>query len=218
MNCPGCGGTRIVKAGIRYLEEWSEVQRYLCKDCGLRFSHSVAKRYKMSRFSDPKATAVFRELKEAGSEECTLLHPVQNVWAGDISQQIQSSKGKLVEYALWMQKQGYAEATITRRIRLFGTLVKRGVNFLDVESVKEGIARQKNWSPKTKALAVDGYTNFLKMLGQTWIPPHYKPIRKLPFIPLEREIDDLIAACNPKTAAFLRLLKETGARLGSMAT
>ena len=117
-----------------------------------------------------------------------------------------------------MQKQGYAEATITRRIRLFGTLVKRGVNFLDVESVKEGIARQKNWSPKTKALAVDGYTNFLKMLGQTWIPPHYKPVRKLPFIPLEREIDDLIAACNPKTAAFLRLLKETGARLGSMAT
>jgi integrase len=113
-----------------------------------------------------------------------------------------------------MQKQGYAEATITRRIRLFETMIKRGINLLDAENVKDGISKQKTWGLKTRVLAVDGYTNFLKMLGQTWIPPHYKPIRKLPFIPLEREIDELIAGCNPKTATFLRLLKETGARLG----
>jgi len=44
--------------------------------------------------------------------------------------------------------------------------------------------------------------------------PHYKPIRKLKFIPLEQEIDELVTGCNPKTETFLRLLKETGARLG----
>jgi len=145
-----------------------------------------------------------------------VLQPVQNQETGDISrlQQIQSSRGKIVEYTLWSQKQGYADATITRRIRLFETLVKRGVNLLDAESVKDGISRQKTWGLKTKVLAVDGYANLLKMLGQTWIPPHYKPVRKLPLIPSEREIDELIAGCNPKTATFLRLLKETGARLG----
>ena len=113
-----------------------------------------------------------------------------------------------------MQKQGYAESTIVRRIRLFETLVKRGVNLLDNENVKESISNQKTWGLKTKALAVDGYTNFLKMLGQTWIAPRYKPARKLPLIPKEREIDELIAGFNPKTAIFLQLLKETGARLG----
>jgi integrase len=52
------------------------------------------------------------------------------------------------------------------------------------------------------------------MLGGQWAPPKYKPIRKLPFIPTEQEIDQLIAACNKKTSTFLQLLKETGARCG----
>ncbi|MEM4982309.1 MAG: tyrosine-type recombinase/integrase [Candidatus Bathyarchaeia archaeon] len=34
----------------------------------------------------------------------------------------------------------------------------------------------------------------------------------MPFVPLEREIDDLIAGCSRHIAAFLQLLKETGAR------
>ncbi|MBC7130759.1 site-specific integrase, partial [Candidatus Bathyarchaeota archaeon] len=37
---------------------------------------------------------------------------------------------------------------------------------------------------------------------------------RLPFIPLERELDDLIAGATRKTAAFLQLLKETGMRAG----
>lgn len=37
---------------------------------------------------------------------------------------------------------------------------------------------------------------------------------KLPFIPREREIDQLIAGCNSKTSTFLQLLKETGMRCG----
>jgi integrase len=52
------------------------------------------------------------------------------------------------------------------------------------------------------------------MLGGKWEPPKYKPTRKLPFIPTEQEINQLIAGCNRKTATFLQLLKETGARSG----
>jgi len=37
---------------------------------------------------------------------------------------------------------------------------------------------------------------------------------KIPFIPIEGELDALIAACGPKTSAFLQLLKETGMRCG----
>jgi integrase len=120
----------------------------------------------------------------------------------------------LVNYGWWMKKEGYAENTIVRRVRLLSTLAKRGANLLDPESVKDAIARQNGWNVKTKELAVEAYSCFLRMVGGSWNPPVYKPTRKLPFIPTEREIDQLIAGCNRKTAAFLQLLKETGARCG----
>jgi hypothetical protein len=40
-----------------------------------------------------------------------------------------------------MQKAGYAENTITRRIRLLTTLAKREADLLDPESVKVAIAK-----------------------------------------------------------------------------
>jgi integrase len=52
------------------------------------------------------------------------------------------------------------------------------------------------------------------MQGLKWEKPRYKPVDKLPFIPTEREIDDLIAGCSKQISVFLQLLKETGARLG----
>ncbi|MGQ9551643.1 MAG: tyrosine-type recombinase/integrase [Candidatus Bathycorpusculaceae bacterium] len=69
---------------------------------------------------------------------------------------------------------------------------------------------------KRKANAVKAYTSFLKMAGGTWQPPICRDVRKLPFIPLEREIDDLAASCNRYIAAFLRMGKETGARAGEI--
>ena len=93
-------------------------------------------------------------------------------------------------------------------------MVKLGANLFDPESVKETIAKQKNWSNGRKANAVDAYTSFLVMLGMRWDPPRYKRIRKLPFIPTESELDQLIAGCGFKTGTFLLLLKETGMRAG----
>jgi DNA-directed RNA polymerase subunit RPC12/RpoP len=38
IRCPECGSTRLNKDGMRYLKHGTSVQRYLCKDCGYRFS------------------------------------------------------------------------------------------------------------------------------------------------------------------------------------
>ena len=47
------------------------------------------------------------------------------------------------------------------------------------------------------------------------MPPKYVGTQKIPeFIPTEKEIDDLIAGCGPKTATMLQTLKETGIRIG----
>ena len=69
------------------------------------------------------------------------------------------------------------------------------------------------WS---KNNAVDAYSSFLQMVGGKWEAPAYKTVRKIPFIPKEAEIDQLIAGSSNRMATFLLLLKETGARCGEI--
>jgi len=126
----------------------------------------------------------------------------------------QESIAKIVEYSFWLLKQGYSKATIEGRVKLLKRLATLGANLLDPESVKEAISKQDAWSEGRKELAVEAYTSFLSMLGGKWDPPKYKRIAKLPFIPAESEIDQLIAGCGKKMAAFLQLLKETAVRAG----
>ena len=123
-------------------------------------------------------------------------------------------KGKIIEHVWWLQKQGYKESTIIGRSALLKILVKRGADLLDPESVKEVIAKQQTWSEGRKELAAEAYTTFLKMTGGKWDKPKYKRIQRLPWIPTEAEIDQLIAATSPRTGTFLLLLKETGMRPG----
>lgn len=122
-------------------------------------------------------------------------------------------KGKLVEFAWWLKKQGYKDSTITSKVKLLKILVQRGGKLGDPESVKEVIAKQ-NWSEGRKENAVDAFTSYLTFAGGEWDPPSYRRVDKLPFIPTEQELDALIAGCGPKMACFLQLLKETGMRAG----
>jgi integrase len=124
------------------------------------------------------------------------------------------TKSKLVQFAWWMKKQGYSENTITRRAKILATLSKRGAELLSPETVKETIAKQDHWKPKTKELAAEAYSCFLKMVGGEWQPPKFMDIERLPFVPIDEEVQQLIAGCNKKLAAFLKLLADTGMRSG----
>ena len=44
--------------------------------------------------------------------------------------------------------------------------------------------------------------------------PRYKKTEKIPFIPLETEVDQLVSGISKKGSTFLQLLKETGMRCG----
>jgi integrase len=93
-------------------------------------------------------------------------------------------------------------------------LVKRGADLFEPESVKAIIAAQMTWNNSTKMLMVAAYKKFAAFNNIQWILPRYEVNRKLPFIPLEKEIDDLIASCGKKMATVLQLLKDTGMRIG----
>ena len=127
------------------------------------------------------------------------------------------AKGKILEYAWWLKKNGKSDSTIEGRTKLLRILVKRGANLYDPETLKDVIAKQP-WCNGRKNNACDAYSSFLRMAGGTWESPAYQTIRKLPFIPKETEIDQLIAGCSQRMATFLQMLKETGARCGEIWT
>jgi integrase len=126
-----------------------------------------------------------------------------------------ANMGKILEYAWWLKKKGRSEETIKSRVRRLKGLAKH-CNLMDPEAVKETLAKlpQKN---STKAITVSVYTDFLKCFGLSWEPPEYKMQESIPFIPLESEIDQLIASCSKRIAALLQLMKETGVRIGEAA-
>jgi len=131
---------------------------------------------------------------------------------------VQTFKGKMVEFAFYLQKNGKAKSTIQSQCGNLRTLYNFGANLYDPESVKETVAYQ-DWSNGMKKNVIATYTNFAKFMGLT-LPemPEYKQQSKLPFIPNESELDQIIACAGPKLQPFLQALKETFARTGEVTT
>ena len=216
VKCPVCGSKRVWRDGLRYLTNGEEVQRYICRDCGYRFSDpsKISKRkssdssycrvcgWDCQPKNSAKAVEALRELEKAEK------------WAaGAADKQKAEIKGKVLEYLFHLHKQGYSEATIRLHRTALKVLTERGANLFDPESVKEVIAKQK-WSSARRYNVISAYNSFLKFIGLSWEKPKCKVERKIPFIPTEAEIDALIAGSGRKLSAFLQLLKETAMRAG----
>lgn len=124
-----------------------------------------------------------------------------------------ATNGKIVEYEFWLLKQGYAKGTIECRVKAMKRLVKLGASLFDPETVKEVLAKQ-SWERRQKRIRHRSLQqlpqNDGRKMGSTTLPKS----RKIPFIPTEQEIDQLIAGCGEKTTALLQTLKETGMRIG----
>jgi integrase len=114
-----------------------------------------------------------------------------------------------------MQKNGRAKGTTDTHVERLKHLNKL-CDITDPEQVK-AIFTTLKWQTNTKLNVAIIYDSFLKSIGKTWTRPEYKHESTLPaFIPMEAEIDTLIAAATPKTAALLQTLKETAARIGEV--
>ena len=262
-KCLECGSQRIWKDGIRY-NAHGEIQRYLCRECGYRFSEPNVKvniHFQSSEGLDPRTnlpysdvtrgelpikeglnSLSFQRSKDVASHDVSIVEKDINNFrvynrerqvcvsereAKNLSQQhtrqkqaagattaSQNIKGILIEFLWKLKREGYSESTIECYGYIIKNLAKRGANLYDPENVKDIIAMQDTWSVARKSIVVKAYTRFLKTLGLNWQPPKYKPVYKLPFIPTEKEIDDLIAGCGTQIATFLQLLKETAVRCG----
>jgi len=219
VECPSCRSERIWKDGIRYTRN-GDVQRYLCRECGYRFSETS-----WNGSDDPECVQrVHREplnthprlfsnrqicvTQPTGTKNLAEVETRIEKWAaGATKTDIETIKGLIVQYAYWLEKEGYYKDSAY--LKLICTLAKRGANLLDPENVKAVIAKQP-WKNGTKMLAVHAYDIMAKMLNMEWMPPRYVQEEILPFIPEEKELDQLIAACKSRRmAAYLQTLKET---------
>ena len=218
-SCPECGSRRVWKDGLRYTSVGA-IQRYICRDCGYRFSES--------RMEKPRKIALYKTTNcrvgvpaHAGSknsakavEALRELEETEKRVAGATQPGLAEFTSKVLAVAWWMKKQGYADETIRMFVSAMRTLRTRGANLDDPESVKEVIAKQE-WSQARRANVIKCYDIYAKRNGIAWERPKVgRPVRKIPFIPTEAELDALIAGSPRKLAAFLQLLKETAMRAG----
>jgi integrase len=111
-----------------------------------------------------------------------------------------------------MKKNGRADETINRAIKRLKHLSKL-CNINNPEQVKETIATQE-WLNSTKLTVTNTYKTYAKYKGITVILPKYRADKRIPYIPLEEEINQLIASSGNRTATLLQFLKETACRIG----
>jgi len=131
-------------------------------------------------------------------------------------QKVSSEENILAVFKAWIQRQGYKQSTSEAYAKRIKILLGRQADLWNPENVKGVIAEQETWGNGFKKCMVNAYERFLEMEGLTWKKPRYKQDQKIPFIPLEKEINQLIAGCGKKMALFLQGLKETGADPGEL--
>ena len=233
IKCPQCGSERLYRDGLRYLADGSNVQRWVCRSCGYRFTQKDCNNSDTSQhvqkvqrqiLNSPDALASnCQGSYEALSGAPSAKKAVQTL--AEVKPKIEKAqregtklseaehKGRVTELAWTLKKANYAEETIRMVVSALRTLLSRGANLSDPESVKLVIATQ-NWSENRKRNVANAYNLYAKKYGITWDKPKTKINRIIPFIPKEEEIDALIAGSGKKLATYLQLLKETGMRSG----
>jgi integrase len=122
-------------------------------------------------------------------------------------------KAQILEFAVKRENQGYKGTEhIVRALR---SLMRHGADLRDPESVKQAL-KNLQVSETSKWIYATYYETFLKFLGGLWEKPEYREQTKIPFIPTEAEIDQIIAALGQRASTFCQIAKDTAARKGEI--
>lgn len=227
LKCPECNGEKLYRDGLRYFPDGESVQRHLCRSCGYRFSDSERPK---EIYTNPSLSLNFSATNRLSRQVCdeprkrasgtrqvldlATVEPLKDGLAGATTPTA-DIKGKITEYLWHLKKEGRKDLTIIAHRKVLTRLANHGADLLDPESVKNTIAYE-NVHVNSKVHYVGVYKVFASWLNLNWKPPKYKPLRKIPWIPREAELDQLIAGFKKKTVTFLMTLKETMARSGEV--
>ena len=111
-QCPQCSSQKTWKDGIRKTD-FGDIQRYLCRECGSRFSvNGLAKSFYID--SSKGSSYQIGAVPNAHGQVINLvaIEPLKEEGLAGATTQLLDSKGKILEYAWWQKKNGKSEYTI----------------------------------------------------------------------------------------------------------
>ena len=197
LNCPSCGSEKVHHSGKRFLNNQEKIQCFECVDCGRKFSQTYLR--------CPRQRRNAHYALQGESEKMSSVTEIKTVTGG--------INGILTDYHVKMKLNGYKDATVDMSWKILELLTKRGADLTKPDTVKKVISEQ-NWSGNRRRNVINAYNQLAKYLGITWGQPKNTVTRKIPFIPTEQEIDDLIAGMPILLAVYCQILKETAMRSG----
>lgn len=120
-------------------------------------------------------------------------------------------------YETTKRQEGLRESTIRARVKTYNRIAKNA-NILDPTDTTAFLANE-HLQENTKKKRVEDLASFYEFKGIVWKRPRYRGIGKLPHVPLEADIMELIRTIQKmrkglKSATFLQLQKDTGERPG----
>jgi integrase len=119
----------------------------------------------------------------------------------------------ILEFLWTLKKEGLKESTIVCNYRKVLRHLGKNCELNEPDSILSYLAT-KEVSEGRKELMVDVYVRYCKWKGIPFSKPRYKRQDRLPYVPMELDIEALISALPRKLSIFTRTLKETGARPG----
>jgi integrase len=209
--CPNCNSSKVWRDGLR-----GQVQRWLCRSCGYRFSESKTLKSAVALSSECQICA--EKAKNLGlvAEIKTVTGDIERRHTFAVTKNIdvvnEEARGLITKFMAYLEREGYDSEN--QYPTTLGHLVKDGANLLDPESVKTVIAQQRKkndepWSDSMKLLATCAYDVFCTMQEIRWKRPIYHQNEVTVPVPDEKDLDLLISAARKRMATFLLCLKET---------
>ena len=149
--CPHCGSTKLWRDGQRSPMFGNPIQRWLCRDCGLRFSDPDD----TQKAKEAVETVEMIESKSLRSKDaivttrqiCVDDKETKNLVTELVSQKlvvpqkseydIKDQKGAVVNFVFYLQQQEKAETTWTHYGYSLDFLIDHGANLFDPFSVKD---------------------------------------------------------------------------------
>jgi len=124
-TCPECGSERLYRDGLRYLSNEGAVQRYICRDCGYRFSWPSKLLQKISR-QNLKVDVCYKKNRQICASEggaknlagkaVALTETEGKTTSGLAGATVNPTevdvKGKILEFLWHLKRQGTRETTI----------------------------------------------------------------------------------------------------------
>jgi len=228
IRCPECGSAKLYKDGLRYLTDGSNVQRYLCRECGNRFSWPKREPLQKTSKQNLKTGIAYNvncqvcasegEVKNLAKAVVALMETdgkTTSGLAGATETKQQDAKGKIIELLWQLERDGRTQGTIANYRKNLMKLLREDVNLFIPEECKSWLAKV-DLAANTKRNIATILDQWFKHLGIAWVKPSYCGEPEIPFIPTEQELDSLISAVGKKMACYLQLLKDSGARCGEI--